>query len=180
MNDQVRNGNSNDAVAGGAPGEAEATLRLIASLPPPQGLEERLHASLAEAPRRGRVLAWPAALNPGSAWMRSAAAAAIVSVVVGGGWGVYSRIPHAQQARSVILAPRGPAQGGFATAGAMRMPQTLNGPVVAHPQAAQPVEDKPAGKGAAPIVRNAPKPPNRAPSASAEVTRIHVALQPAK
>jgi hypothetical protein len=107
--------------------------------------------------------------------MRSAAAAAIVSVVVGGGWGVYSRIPHAQQARSVILAPRGPAQGGFATAGAMRMPQTLNGPVVAHPQAAQP-----AGKGAAPIVRNAPKPPNRASSASAEVTRIHVALQPAK
>jgi len=106
MNDQVRNGNSNDAVAGGAPGEAEATLRLIASLPPPQGLEERLHASLAEAPRRGRVLAWPAALNPGSAWMRSAAAAAIVSVVVGGGWGVYSRIPHAQQARRYSCAAR--------------------------------------------------------------------------
>jgi hypothetical protein len=180
MNHPVGNGNSNNVVAGGALSEAEATLRLVASLSPPQGLEERLHASLAAAPRRGRILAWPAMLRPGSAWIRSAAAAAIVSVVVGGGWEIYSRIPHAQQAKSVILVPRGPAQGGFATSGAMRTPQTLNGPLVAKTQTAQTAEEKNVGKEPVPKTRNAAKPPRRSSSTGSGETRIPVAAQQAK
>ncbi len=38
----------------------EDTLRLIASLPAPAGLEDRVHKALRAAPRSGRVLAWPA------------------------------------------------------------------------------------------------------------------------
>jgi hypothetical protein len=64
----------------------EATLRLIAQLPAPEGLEDRVQAQLRVAPRRARVLSWPAVLRSDSQWMRSAAAAAIVFVVVGGGW----------------------------------------------------------------------------------------------
>jgi hypothetical protein len=105
--------------------------------------------------------------------MRSAAAAAIVSVVVGGGWGVYSRIPHAQQARSVILAPRGPAQGGFATAGAMRTPQTLNGPVVAHP-AAQPAEGQTPGKSTAQVGKDVRKPLRRSASTTTQKAKPQV------
>ena len=141
MNEPGEKGLPRDWALGGGVGAAEATLRLIAGLPAPEGLEDRVRAGLAAAPRRGRVLAWPAALSLESGWMRSAAAAAIVFVVAGGGWGVYSRVQRPQPARVVVMAPRGPAQGGFASAGAMRTPQTLNGPVVAHP-AAQPVESK--------------------------------------
>jgi hypothetical protein len=177
MNDPSGRGLSKDTASSGEAVSAEATLRLIASLPPPKGLEDRVRAGLAAAPRRGRILAWPAALKPQSAWMRSAAAAAIVFVVVGGGWGVYSRVQRTQPARVIVLAPRGPAQGGFASAGAMRTPQTLNGPVVAHP-AAQPAESQASGKGAAPIAKDVRKPLRRASAASE--TRIHAAAQPAK
>jgi hypothetical protein len=142
MNDPTQNSFSNDSVSGSEPGSAEATLRLIASLPAPTGLEERVRAGLAAAPRKGRILAWPAAFRPESGWMRAAAAAAIVCMVAGGGWGVYSRVQRPQPAKVIVLAPRGPAQGGFSSAGAVRTPQTLNGPVVAHPATARPVESK--------------------------------------
>ncbi|MGB7546973.1 MAG: hypothetical protein WBM14_04420, partial [Terracidiphilus sp.] len=66
---------------------------------------------------------------------RGAAAAAIVFVVAGGGWGVYSRVQPAQ-ATKVIAMPRVAAPSGFSSAGAMRTPQTLNGPVLAHPLSA--------------------------------------------
>jgi hypothetical protein len=141
-------GNDCDA----APGEAEETLRLIASLPAPEGLEERVHAGLraarlSAAPGRvsktARVLSWPVHARLESNWMRSAAAAAIVFVVVGGGWGVYSRVQPAQPVRTVVLPPRVAAPGGFSSAGAMRTPQTLNGPVVTHKAtvAPQPAKD---------------------------------------
>lgn len=115
--------------------EAETTLRLIAALPAPAGLEDRIHAGLRAhlqaAPRRanqrGRVLAWP--LNFSDNFMRLAAAAALACIVVGGGWGVYSRIPHSQTAKAIV-APRATLQGGFSNAGAMRTPQTLNGPIL--------------------------------------------------
>ena len=63
---------------------AEKSLRLIASLPAPDGLENRVNAALSvvqtAARRRGRVLAWPRTLGltfrPESSWMRTAAAAA--------------------------------------------------------------------------------------------------------
>ena len=71
---------------------AEDTLRLIANLPAPQGLEDRLIEGLRSAPRQGRVLSWPGAMSSSRDWLRTAAAAAIAFVIVGGGWGVYSRV----------------------------------------------------------------------------------------
>jgi hypothetical protein len=130
------NENRFDPHAPGA-GDAEETLRLIAGLPAPEGLEDRVKAALHAAPRTGRVLQWPTEAGPGRRWMqspwaRSAAAAAIVAVVAGGGWGVYSRVQPAQPPR-VIAMPRVAAPGGFSSAGAMRTPQTLNRPVLNHP-----------------------------------------------
>jgi hypothetical protein len=113
--------------------EFEATLRLIASLPAPEGLEERVEAGLHKAPHRARILQWPVALRLENAWVRTAAAAAIVFVVVGGGWGISSRVQPVPQMRAITVPPHISAQGGFSSAGAMRTPQTLNGPVVAHP-----------------------------------------------
>jgi hypothetical protein len=112
--------------------EAEETLRLIANLPAPQGLEDRVQSALRKAPRRSTLLNWPAGLAPARTWMRGAAAAAIVFVVVGGGWGVYLRVQPVQ-APKVIAMPRVSAGGGFSSAGAMRTPQTLNGPVLVTP-----------------------------------------------
>ncbi len=134
----------------------EETLRLIASLPAPDGLEERVHAALRAVPdpqqqalidegsRRGRVLAWPSTLHGQSGWMRTAAAAAIVFVVVGGGWGIYSHVERGQAARVVVMPPHVPASG-FSSAGAMRTPETVPGPVLTHPskpQEAQPEATK--------------------------------------
>jgi len=124
----------------GAPRErdsasAEATLRLIARLPAPEGIEDRVNAGLKSAPCTGRVLQWPAMLRPTSSWMRGAAAAAIVFVVAGGGWGIYMRVQPTQPARVIVMPPRPGAGGGFSNAGAMRTPQTLNGSVVAAPVA---------------------------------------------
>jgi hypothetical protein len=67
--------------------------------------------------------------------MRSAAAAAIVFVVAGGGWGVYSHVQQ-PQAKVIVMPMHVSIQGGFSSAGAMRTPNTLNGPVIAHPVAA--------------------------------------------
>jgi hypothetical protein len=114
-------------------GDFEETLRLVARLAAPEGLEERVQAGLRVAPRKARILAWPSVLRIESAWMRSAAAAAIVAVVVGGGWVVSSRVHPAQPAQAITIPQHGVSQGGFSSAGAMRTPQTLNGPVVTQP-----------------------------------------------
>ncbi|MGA9669922.1 MAG: hypothetical protein WBQ94_11975 [Terracidiphilus sp.] len=117
-------------------GDFEETLRLIAKLPAPEGLEERVEAGVRarqlSMPRTARVLDFPA-LRPGSNWMRSAAAAAIVFVVVGGGWGVYSRVQQPQAAKVIVMPQRVGASGSFSNAGAMRTPTTLNAPVVVLP-----------------------------------------------
>ena len=109
---------------------AEATLRLIAALPAPEGLEDRVQAALNRAPRAARVLAWPTMLRPQAGSLRAAAAAAIVFVVAGGGWAVYLRVQPALQsgAKAAPLHVASPS-AGFSSAGAMRTPQTLNGPV---------------------------------------------------
>ena len=120
-----------------APKSAEATLRLIASLPAPDGLEDRVMAGLKSAPRSARVLHWPSMLQPAGGWMRGAAAAAIVFVVAGGGWGVYKRVQPTQPARVLVMPPRTGATAGFSNAGAMRTPQTINGPVLAKPATTQ-------------------------------------------
>lgn len=130
MSHPDKNGFSNDSG-----GDAEATLRLIARLPVPDGLEDRLNASLLAAPPRGRVLAWPGAFTPAGGWFRAAAAAAIVCVVAGGGWGVYSRVQPGQSAQPLAGthitsqgAAQGTGQGQFSTGDAVRRPQTLIGP----------------------------------------------------
>jgi hypothetical protein len=133
---------------------AEETLRLIARLSAPEGLEERVQAGLraatSTASLRARILRWPEALRVENAWMqnlaRAAAAAAIVAVVVGGGWGISSRVQPNQPSSAIAVPPHGNSQGGFSSAGAMRTPQTLNGPVVAHPATAAPETNKPAIK----------------------------------
>jgi hypothetical protein len=161
MNHPVQYGFTNDSGTGAVPETAEATLRLIATLPAPEGLEDRVHARLRSAqrsaPRKGRILAWPAVSGPGRDWMRSVAAAAIVLVVAGGGWGIYSRV---QPARGIAAPPRVAAPAGFSSAGAMRTPNTLNGPIAPQPAKAKPQPAKsPAKK---PLHRVKPATANKA------------------
>ncbi len=159
----------------GEPTSFEETLRLIAHAPVPEGLAERvqsgLDAHLKAAPRVGRLLTWPAALCLSSNWMRTAAAAAIVCMVVGGGWGVVSRVRPGSAARVAAPLPHVAAPGGFSNLGAMRTPQTLNGPVLTHsvPQS------QPANPTAKPTLQSAPKQPRHAKPGSAN----KAALQPA-
>lgn len=133
---------SEEPVSAGMP-SLDETLRLVAHAPLPDGLADRVQARLdarsASTARRGRVLAWPVApvSKTGSNWMRTAAAAAIVFVVAGGGWGVYSRIQPWPAAKGAVPIPHVAAPGGFSNAGAMRTPQTLNGPVLTHPGASR-------------------------------------------
>jgi hypothetical protein len=150
QNASVHNSNSG-AVKGAAPDAAETTLRLIARLAAPEGLEDRVMAGLKAAPRVARILHWPELLQPTGSWMRGAAAAAIVFVVAGGGWGIYMHVQPNQPARVIAMPPRAGATGGFSSAGAMRTPQTLNGPVLAQPVAAKPAQAKPAKKAPARI-----------------------------
>ena len=127
-------------------GSAVETLRLIASLPAPADLEERVYAALRRAPRRTNPLAWPAAHKPESGWMRAAAAAAIVLVVAGGGWSVYLRVQQSQTPKVIAMPQRMPAEGGFSGAGAIRTPQTLPGPMVSQPAKPGAAADKAAKK----------------------------------
>jgi CTP:molybdopterin cytidylyltransferase MocA len=135
MNPPTYRANSLHAVSGSQ--AAEETLRLIANMPAPQGLEDRLKAGLHAAPHAGRVLPWPGAFDSARGWVhstvaRSAAAAAIVFVVAGGGWSVYTRTQPAQAPKAVVMPPRLAAPGSFSSAGAMRTPQTFNQPVLVH------------------------------------------------
>lgn len=118
--------------------EAENTLRLIASLPAPEGLEERVKAGLRSAPRQAQVIRWPLVGGSRNDWMhnsamRAAAAAAIVLVVAGGGWEVYSHIRVAAVPAAVTTPQPIGGRSGFSTAATRRVPQTLDGPVVAAP-----------------------------------------------
>ncbi len=144
----------NSLPANSTPASGEETLRLIASLPAPEGLEDRVHAVLGAAPRNARVLAWPAdsrwSIRRQSGWMRSAAAAAIVFVVVGGGWGVYTRVQHGKPAKVIVMPARMPATGGFSGAGAIRTPQTLSGPSVNQPAEKPQAQAKASKKPSAP------------------------------
>ena len=119
-------------------GTGEDPLRLIANLPAPEGLADRVRAGLRAASRPGRLLLFREPLRPAGGWLysaaaRGAAAAAIVGIVAGGGWTIYSRVQPAPAAKVIVL-PAGVAPGsGFSQAGAKRVPQTLQGPVLTHP-----------------------------------------------
>jgi hypothetical protein len=160
-------GTGPEAVAG----SVEATMHLIARLPVPEGLEDRVIGGLRTVPRTARILHWPAALGPTGSWMRGAAAAAIVFVVAGGGWGIYTSVQPTQPARVIVMPPRAGAGGGFSSAGAMRTPQTLSGPVVANPVAGQSEKDKAGNAQPAQV-----KPLKKAPAQIAPITngRVHV------
>jgi hypothetical protein len=136
------NSNSHNPFTTSPASDAEATLRLVANLPAPDGLEDRIHRVLRSAPPRGVVLPWPAPKLMGREWMRAAAAAAIAFVVAGGGWGVYSRVQRGMPATPTHAA----MPGAFSGAGAIRTPQTLNGPVVSHPVKAESAQPKTAKK----------------------------------
>ncbi len=112
-----------------------------------------------QAALTGKVVAWPAGRVAGnvagrSAWlsnlMRGAAAAAIVCVAVGGAWGIYARVGGGAGTSAVsVPVPVRPA-GGFSSAGAVRTPETLNGPLLRNPvqkhePALKPEADKHAG-----------------------------------
>ncbi len=118
--------------------KAEETLRIIANLPAPEGLSDRVQARLRSVPRTSSVLSWRSA--PLHGWMfspalRGAAAAAIVCIVAGGGWQIYSRVQPAATAQNpnVVMPSRVGPNGGFSTGGAIARPDTLNGPVLVPP-----------------------------------------------
>ncbi len=126
--------------------QLDDTLRLVASVPVPEGLEDRVHVALRAAPRGARILAWPTAMRPqaawlGSGWARTAAAAAIVFVVAGGGWGVYLHLPHS--ASKVVTMPAPQKTGGFSSTGAIRTPDSIKGPLISAPVTAAPVTATP-------------------------------------
>jgi hypothetical protein len=62
----------------------------------------------------------------------------------------------------------------------MRTPQTLNGPVVAHPQVVEPVKNKVPSKDALPIAKNAQKPLGRSASTSTKKADAQVVALPVK
>jgi hypothetical protein len=157
QNDLVHNSNS----GAGSGADVDVTLRLIARLPAPDGLEDRVIAGLKTGPKANsgsaRILYWPELLQPAGSWMRGVAAAAIVFVVAGGGWGIYTRVQPSQPARVIAMPPRAGAGGGFSSAGAMRTPQTLNGPVLAQPITAPAPKAKPLKKASAAGIAPAPQ-----------------------
>ncbi len=140
MNPLSNNGPSWDAHRNAAAVSGEDTLRLIAGLPTPEGLEDRVKAGLRSSAATRRTLMWRGPLMPAGGWMyptlaRGAAAAAIVCAVAGGGWQIYSRVQPAPAAR-VIVPPS--ASNGFSNANAVRVPETLQGPVLKHQAAPVP------------------------------------------
>jgi hypothetical protein len=115
---------------------AEETLRLLANVPPPEGLADRVEARLRTAPRTPVLTNWPGFGLKGAVYspvLRGCAAAAIVVLVAGGGWRIYSRVQPSPSAKVIVMPARVGPNGGFSNAGAMRTPDTLNGPVLAHP-----------------------------------------------
>jgi hypothetical protein len=123
--------------------DAEETLRLIASLPAPQGIEDRVKSGVRAADRQSSVMMWPESSLNKARWtqvsvMRAAAAAAIVFVVAGGGWEVYSHIRLAPEPAAIAVPQRFDGSGGLSAAAARRTPKTLDGPVIAAPASVKP------------------------------------------
>ncbi|HEV2215413.1 MAG TPA: hypothetical protein VGR64_09000, partial [Terracidiphilus sp.] len=119
--------------------DAERSLRLIASLPAPAGIEERVKAGLRDGRSQSGVIGWPVSSPTRLGWaqvsyMRAAAAAAIVFVVAGGGWGVYRHFGPAPAPTAAGVQQRIEGGSGLSAAGAMRTPKTVEGPKVAGPE----------------------------------------------
>lgn len=134
------------------PGFPEETLKWIANLPAPEGLADRVQVRLrAEPPHHARSWSWSALFAPGGGWthvsaLRGVAAAAIVCVVAGGGWQVYSRVSPASGSASNPSATRFGVSRGFSSADAKHLPNNIKGPVLAHPLVPVPAETPSAQK----------------------------------
>jgi hypothetical protein len=124
--------------------DAERSLRLLASLPAPTGIEDRVKSGLRSASPQTSAIPWPHSSSGAARWaqspyMRGAAAAAIVLAVVGGGWGVHSRFqPAPVPAAQVVPQRLDGVSGGISTAGARRTPKTVEVPVIAAPAPQKP------------------------------------------
>jgi hypothetical protein len=115
-------------------GSAQETLRLLATLPAPEGLVERVHTGLRVAPRTANLLPWPVFLaGQTTGFMRGAAAAAIVCVVAGGGWRIYSHRPLPPSPAVMQMPSAAARPGAFGAAGAKHIPQSLDGPLLLQP-----------------------------------------------
>lgn len=123
--------------------EFEQTLKLVAELPAPERLAERVKAELS-APARGRLLAWPVQGSQRTLWLRAAIAAGLLVAVAAGGVTAYRWVAPASTAHSAPARPA--AQQNFSTAGAMRTPHTVNGPAALPEAHARPQEKKPAAR----------------------------------
>jgi hypothetical protein len=110
--------------------QAEETLRLLAELPPPANLTDRVHRRLAmEKARPERRSFW-------SLWMPAqrlqyAAAALLVVAVAGSTWSLYHGHPQAEMKpgshmQTAPVLPSAASAGSFGSAGAERVPPTLN------------------------------------------------------
>jgi len=116
--------------------QLDATLHMLAKLPVPVGMEDRVFAGVLAAPRGARVLHWPRPFYTRD-WMRGIAAAAIVLAVGGGGWGIYSHVEQNAPAQVEVTPRRIQQPGAFSSAGVMRRPQTITGPEVNKPAATE-------------------------------------------
>jgi len=123
------NQRSDHSTRGATDREAEETLRMVAELPPPSELTDRVHQRLSHArvllPRRRFWSFWLPAQR-----LQFAGAAVLVVVFAGSTWSVYySKNSHAKNGTPTGVAgpqsPASPAPGGFSTAGAERRPATL-------------------------------------------------------
>jgi hypothetical protein len=164
MNIVPTKGSSSTTDPRGVDRTGEDTLRLIAGLPAPAGLEDRVKAGLRSSPETGRILSWRGPLRPPSGWMysglvRGAAAAAIVGVVAGGGWRIYSHVQPPPAAKVIVMPSTG---NGFSNANAVRVPQTLDRPVLKHLVKPAPeknvIEKVPAQPKAVPSAKKKPVP----------------------
>jgi hypothetical protein len=161
------NWNSKQTEAGeGTRLDAEETLRLVAELPPPEELTDRVHARLQAAQiapsRRGFWSYWLPAQR-----FQFAAAAALALAVAGSTWAVYRQHPQPGPAAqtshpaSPSAASSSQPAGGFGTAGTVRVPPTLN------PIKVPPAPHRKPGAGHA-AAKTAPKP--AAPPAQSATT----------
>jgi hypothetical protein len=162
MNTSPNNRLPSDAERPVGPSPGEETLRLIAILSAPEGLADRVKLGLATAPQAGRILMWRGPLRPGgwmySSFARGAAAAAIVCVVAGGGWQIYSRVQPPAPARVIATPPTVTPQGrGFSQSSAPHVPDTIVGPELKHPVA--PASDLNATEKVPPQSNSAPNTP---------------------
>jgi hypothetical protein len=104
--------------------EAEETLRLLARLPAPEGLNDRIHSRLemTTRPARRSFLASIWSLWMPAQRLQFAGAALLVLAVAGSTWSVYHTSNRAGNVTPVP--PAGPSTS-FGSAGAERVPQTL-------------------------------------------------------